>query len=97
MTTRTFDLSPPPAPGRAFHSHIAVARSTAAGPRRPPRQHHTFRSDTGHVHIGDESPLVDYGIGRGMRPEGWSTGKGAVDRTAYDRQMHDVVIGHARA
>jgi hypothetical protein len=96
MTTRTFDLSRLRAHVRDFHPDMAMARSNAALSDRHHRQHHTFRSGTGHVHIGDESPLVDYGIGRGMRPESWTTGKGAVDRTAYDRQMHDVVIGHGK-
>jgi hypothetical protein len=80
---------------RDFHPDMPMARSNADLSDRHHRHHrqqYRYRSGTGHVQIGAEAPLIDYGIGRGMRPEGWTIGKGAVDRTAYERGLRDKVI-----
>jgi len=75
----SFDLSQLRRHVRDFHPDMPMAHRNADLSDRHHRHHrqqYRYRSGTGHMQIGAEAPLIDYGIGRGMRPEGWTIGKG---------------------
>ena len=93
MTTR--DLSQLRAHVRDFHPRLS-ARSNADLSARHHRDHFRYVIRD-HIHTGAESPIVNLGdsVIKLMRPEGWATGKGAVEGTMHDRHMQDAITRSA--
>jgi hypothetical protein len=92
MSPRDFDLSELRRHVRDYHPTFS-ARSNADLSSRHHREHHRYGMQ-GHVHADPDSPIVNLGndVIKLMRPEGWATGKGAADRTAFDRAAQDRVV-----
>ena len=91
MSRADFDLSQLRAHVRDFHPGLS-ARSNADLSARHHRVHYRYGSH-GHVHTGPDSPVVNLGDGviKLMRPEGWVTGKGAIDSAMHNRATRDAI------